>query len=70
MNRSLKSQLSENLQREDPHPMHEAGAIGLMQKTGKTIDEIAARLGKSKQFVYTRLKLLSLIVTLSGNGIR
>lgn len=32
-----------------------------MQKTGKTIDEIAARLGKSKQFVYTRLKLLTLI---------
>lgn len=57
----IEIQLSENLQREDPHPMHEAQAIGQMQRTGKTIDEIAARLGKSKQFVYTRLKLLALI---------
>lgn len=56
----IEIQLSENLQRENPHPMHEAQAIGQMQDTGKTIDEIAARLGKSKQFVYTRLKLLSL----------
>src|SRR5215831_11451056 len=57
----IEIQLSENLQRENPHPMHEAQAIGQMQATGKTIDEIAVRLGKSKQFVYTRLKLLSLI---------
>ncbi len=57
----IEIQLAENLQRENPHPMHEAQAIGQMQQTGKTIDEIAARLGKSKQFVYTRLKLLSLI---------
>ena len=57
----IEIQLSENLQRENPHPLHEAQGIGQMQSTGKTIDEIAARLGKSKQFVYTRLKLLSLI---------
>jgi ParB family chromosome partitioning protein len=56
----IEIQLAENLQRENPHPMHEAQAIGQMQQTGKTIDEIAARLGKSKQFVYTRLKLLLL----------
>lgn len=56
----IEIQLSENLQRENPHPMHEAQAIGQMQSTGKTIDEIATRLGKSKQFVYSRLKLLSL----------
>lgn len=54
-------QLSENLQRENPHPMNEASAIGDMQKAGLIIDEIALRLGKSKQFVYTRLKLLNLI---------
>ncbi|HMH35249.1 MAG TPA: hypothetical protein VK543_19575, partial [Puia sp.] len=35
--------------------------IGEMQKAGKSIDEIAARLGKSKAFVYGRIKLLSLI---------
>jgi len=57
----IEIQLSENLQRENPHPIHEAQAIGQMQSTGKTIEEIAARLGKSKQFVYSRLKLLSLI---------
>ncbi len=54
-------QLSENLQRENPHPMNEASAIGDMQQAGLNIDEIALRLGKSKQFVYTRLKLLNLI---------
>ena len=54
-------QLSENLQRENPHPMDEANAVKLMQDTDKTIDEIALRLGKSKQFVYMRLKLLNLI---------
>ena len=56
----IEIQLAENLQRENPHPMHEAQGIGQMQQSGKTIDEIAARLGKSKQFVYSRLKLLSL----------
>lgn len=54
-------QLSENLQREDPHPMDEAYGIAQMQQAGKTIDEIAARLSKSKQFVYGRIKLLNLI---------
>lgn len=54
-------QLAENLQRENPHPLHEAFAIGQMQASGKKIDEISARLGKSKQFIYTRIKLLTLI---------
>ncbi len=54
-------QLAENLQRENPHPMNEAQAIGQMQKTHKTIDQIAARLGKSKSYVYSRIKFLDLI---------
>lgn len=54
-------QLAENLQRENPHPLDEANAVKLMQDTGKSIDEIALRLGKPKQFVYIRLKLLNLI---------
>ena len=54
-------QLAENLQREDPHPMNEAGAIGDMQKANLSIEEISLRLGKPKQFVYIRLKLLNLI---------
>ena len=57
----IEIQLAENLQRENPHLMHEAQGIGQMQQTGKSIDEIAARLGKSKQFVYSRLKLLTLV---------
>ncbi|EHQ24274.1 ParB/RepB/Spo0J family partition protein [Mucilaginibacter paludis] len=54
-------QLAENLQRENPHPMNEAQAIGLMLQVHKTIDEIAARLGKSRTFVYSRTRLLNLI---------
>jgi ParB family transcriptional regulator, chromosome partitioning protein len=57
----IELQLAENIQRENPHPMEEAQAIGQMLNIRKTIEEIAGRLGKSKQFVYTRLKLLSLI---------
>lgn len=54
-------QLAENLQRENPHPMNEAQAIGLMKHVYKTVDAIAARLGKSKNFVYSRVRLLDLI---------
>jgi ParB family chromosome partitioning protein len=57
----IEIQLCENLQRENPHPMHEARAIEQMQKTKKSIDEIAGRLGKSKAFVFSRIKFLSLI---------
>ena len=56
----IEIQLAENIQRENPHPMQEAQGIGQLQQQGKTIEEIAARLGKSKQFVYARLKLLLL----------
>jgi len=54
-------QLSENLQRENPHPLDEAQAIKRMNGKYKTVDEIAARLGKSRSFVYSRIRLLSLI---------
>ncbi|RKE47143.1 ParB/RepB/Spo0J family partition protein [Sphingobacterium detergens] len=54
--------LLENLQRKDPHPIHEAQAIAKMQKSGNTIDEICIRLGKSKTFIYTRLKWAELIL--------
>ena len=57
----IEMQLAENLQREDPHPFHEAQQIGRMIDKGLSIDEVAARLGKSKAFVYNRTKLLSLI---------
>ncbi|HWV73578.1 MAG TPA: ParB/RepB/Spo0J family partition protein [Pseudosphingobacterium sp.] len=54
-------QLTENLQRENPHPMHEAFAVSDMRSEGHNIEEIAARLGKSKAFVFNRLKLVELI---------
>src|SRR5687768_6914069 len=44
----LEIQLAENIQRENPHPLEEAAAIDRMLQLHKTIDEIAARLGKSK----------------------
>src|SRR5450432_1077477 len=56
----IEIQLSENLQRSDTHPMEEAFAIERLQKTYSNLDEIAFRMGKSKAFVYKRLKLLSL----------
>lgn len=54
-------QLAENLQREDPHPLHTAFAIGQLQYTGLKMDAIAQRLGKSKAFVLQHIKYLSLI---------
>lgn len=53
-------QLAENLQRENPHPMHEAQAVAIMLSSGKPIEEVARRLGKTKAFVYNRLKLSEL----------
>ncbi len=57
----IEMQLSENLQREDPHPLHTSFAIQRMQKAGLPIEEIAARLGKSPTFIYNRTKLAGLI---------
>jgi ParB family chromosome partitioning protein len=59
-------QLSENLHREDPHPLHESFAVSALLKAGKTIEEIALRLAKSKTFVYSRIKLAALIEPLQG----
>jgi ParB/RepB/Spo0J family partition protein len=57
----IEIQLSENIQRSDTHPMEEAFAIERLQSVYQNMDEIALRMGKSKAFVYKRLKLLSLI---------
>lgn len=54
-------QLSENLQREDPHPLHDANAIVRMMAQKLSIEEICLRIGKSKSFVYSRQKLSLLI---------
>jgi ParB/RepB/Spo0J family partition protein len=60
---ALECQVIENLQREDIHPLEEAeGYEVLMKKHGhKSADDIAAKIGKSKAYVYERLKLCELI---------
>lgn len=53
----------ENLQREGLHPLEEAeGYEVLLKKHGyKTTDDIAAKIGKSRSYIYGRLKLCDLI---------
>ena len=52
----------DNSAREDVHPLHEAaGWQQWMTKTGKSVLDIAAKIGKSKEYVYVRLKFASLI---------
>lgn len=57
----LEAQVIENLQREDVHPLEEAdGYAQLMDKHGYTAESLAAKVGKSKAYVYARLKLRAL----------
>lgn len=60
---ALEYQIIENLQREDMHPLEEAeGYEALMKKHGyKTVDDIAVKVGKSRGYIYGRLKLCELI---------
>lgn len=53
------AQIVENLQREDVHPFEEAeGFATLMREDNLSADELAAQFGKSRSYVYGRLKLL------------
>lgn len=57
----VELQLIENLQREDLHPMHEAESYDeLVHKFGHQAEEIATKVGKSRSYVYNRMKLLAL----------
>lgn len=52
----------DNSGREDVHPLHEAsGWRAWMEKTGKGVKDIAARIGQSIEYVYQRLKYAALI---------
>jgi ParB family chromosome partitioning protein len=52
----------DNCGREDVHPLHEAaGWQAWMEKTGHGVNDIAARIGQSKEYVYQRLKYSALI---------
>jgi ParB family chromosome partitioning protein len=57
----LELAITENLQREDLHPLDEALAFGRMQQElGYSYAQIAERLGKSKGYVQNRTRLLQL----------
>jgi ParB/RepB/Spo0J family partition protein len=57
----LEIQLVENLQRDDLHPMEEAeGYERLIEATGITKEQVGEKIGKSRGYVYGRLKLLDL----------
>lgn len=69
---AYEAMITENLQRKDVDPIEEAFAFGELVKSGKSIDEIAARFGKNKRFIQERIKLNTLItplkeLTTSGN---
>jgi ParB/RepB/Spo0J family partition protein len=57
----IEIQVIENLQREDLPPLEEAeGYQALMDTTGITMEELPAKVGRSRTTVYSRLKLLDL----------
>ena len=57
----LEIQIVENLQREDVSELEEAEGYGyLMQQTGLNAEEVGNKIGKSRSYVYARLKLLDL----------
>ena len=58
---ALDAMITENLQRKDVDPIEEAFAFGALHKNGKSIEEIAARFGKSPRFIRDRIKLDALI---------
>ena len=58
----LEAQLIENLQRRDVHPMEEAEGLSALSLTEPkyTVEQIAAKMGKSPVYIATRLKLTEL----------
>jgi len=57
----LECQLVENLQRDDLSPLEEAeGYEHLCAATGISKDDVGAKIGKSRAYVYARIKLLDL----------
>jgi len=51
----------ENLHREDIHPLDEGVSYQRLVSAGRTIEDIAAALGKSKGYVYQRISLTRLV---------
>ena len=58
---AIELQVLENLQREDLDPLEEADGYDALVKRGiHTVDSLAARVGKSRSYVYQRLTLARL----------
>ena len=57
---ALELQITENLQRHDPHPMEEAASFNRMREK-YDVNEIALRAGKSTKFIANRLLLNNLL---------
>lgn len=58
---AAEMQVVENLQREDVHPLEEAeGYEQLMLKHGYKADDLAVKVGKSRSYIYGRLKYCAL----------
>ena len=51
----------ENLHREDIHPLEEGESYQRLLAAGRSIDELAAHLGKSKAYLYQRVSLTRLV---------
>ena len=58
---AFDAMITENLQRKDVAPMDEARAFTELHKRGDSFEELAARFGKSTQFIRLRIKLNDLI---------
>lgn len=57
-----RAQIRENLQRNDVHPIEEAeGFAALMREHGVTAEQLVEQTGRSKSYVYGRLKLLQAV---------
>lgn len=57
---ALELQLIENGAREDVHPLEEADGYNRLQEYGRTVEAMAAKVGKSKSYIYQRLRLCNL----------
>lgn len=63
---AFEAMITENLQRQDVDPVEEALAFSLLAENGKSVDDIAAKFGKSNRFVLDRIKLNGLIPELKA----
>lgn len=56
----IRLQIIENLQRQDLSAIEEAEGYGVLQQQGLSAQQIADEVGKSKAYIYAKLKLLAL----------